>query len=216
MPIDPYAPPTSTPNQNSNTTYLTEDGYAFQNELIANQHFKSPLICAKLGIPIPPESNPLPLEIVVKRVPKFPGFLNYVVFFLSIPLFIFAILTTNMPIFYSVIFAFILAKILNRLFFLKPYKIPFYFSELYTRRRANRKLIFITILLALAAILLLGILAENKLAFIFSTFAIIISSIIFSFKSTYFIVTETKGDYHYIRGVHKGLLKALPHLPLSS
>ena len=45
--IDPYTPPKSTVEDYNH--YLEENGYVYKNELVANELFKSPPICVKLG-----------------------------------------------------------------------------------------------------------------------------------------------------------------------
>jgi hypothetical protein len=216
MPIDPYAPPTSTPNEKSNTTYLKEDGYAFQNELIANHHFKSPLICAKLGIPIPPEFQPKPKEITVTRIAKSSGIITYLVFLITIITSVIYILASEIGAIFVMTTAYIALSIVYRIFLSRPYNIPFYFSEQYTRIRKNRIFIFSIIFIILSILLVLGIASDHPELIVSCLFGNIITFILFRFKTAYFVVTETKGDYHYIRGVHKNLLNSLPHLPLSS
>jgi len=49
--IDPYAPPKTSGENYLNS--LDENGYAYKGKLVTNQSFVSPLICVKLGIPIP-------------------------------------------------------------------------------------------------------------------------------------------------------------------
>jgi len=218
--VDPYAPPkstlTQTNNTTNNTTYLEHDGYTFQNELVANHHFKSPLICAKLGISIPPESNPQPKSITVKRIPKAPSFippLVTLVSFLLVVVYIAYMRVLNpMPI---IVLYFIIAYIIKRLT-TKPYTIPFYFSEKYTYNRSLWVKTLTIILLILTTFFIIGVRTE-KLEYIQVTPPLaIIALMILKFKTAYFVVTQTKGEFHYIRGVHQGLLDALPHLPLHS
>ncbi len=214
--VDPYAPPKSALTGTDNTTYLNQDGYAFQDELVANQHFKSPLICAKLGTPIPPESRSARTGITVTRVPRLSksimSMIN-LVSFLSLIAYIGYMRNSNpMP---AIVIYLIAANIFNRLLS-KPYKISFYFSEHYTRIRKRRILIFTSIFLALIAIATTGLITRNYEYASLGFPAAILTLIIFKFKTTYFVVTQTKGEFHYIRGTHRNLLDALPHLPMSS
>ncbi|MEZ7955660.1 MAG: hypothetical protein QMC23_03440 [Rubritalea sp.] len=213
--VDPYATPKSALTGTDNTTYLKEDGYAFQNELVANQHFKSPLICAKFGIPIPPESNIEPKNITVTRTPVVSKlminlasalcfFLLCLCYFYIDPSFIFP----------AVIIYLLVTRIL-RYFFTTRYKIPFYFSEHYTRIRKRRIFIFTSLFLALIAIASTGIITRNYEYASLGFPAAIITLIVFKFKTAYFVVTQTKGEFHYIRGAHQSLLDALPYLPIS-
>ena len=212
---DPYAPPKSTFTGTSNTTYLKEDGYAFQNELVANHHFKSPLICAKLGIHIPAESNPEAKEITVTRTSRFSISAISIFTLASFLLLIFGI--SYMDYFFAMpaIFIYILATRILRYLFSKPYQIPFYFSERYIRIRRRRVLILITVFSALLIFCVFGIITHNDQYTIIPIPLIFLALIIYKFKTTYFVVTQTKGEFHYIRGVHQNLLDELPHLPLS-
>jgi len=213
--VDPYAPPKSALTGTDNTTYLDQDGYVFQNELVANQHFKSPLICAKLGIPIPPDSLSEPKKITVIRIPRIPKLL-YAIINIVIYLFFFIFLfysSSNSTFPYLIIY-FVIARVIKRLI-TKPYKIPFYFSENYTRIRKRRVFIFTSLFLVLIAISTTGLITKNYQYASLGFPAAIITLIIFKFKTTYFIVTQTKGEFHYIRGVHRNLLDALPYLPIS-
>lgn len=215
-PINPYAPPKATPNSANTTTYLDQDGYTFQNELIANHHFKSPLICAKLGIPIPPETNPQPTLVTVTRTSKVPNFIINLVSLSSFILIIYYCSHLDPSYITPAIIAYIiLARIIKRLA-TKPYKIPFYFSERYLSIRRNRIITFSAIALILPTIFTTGIITANPEYIGSSILAAIITFITFKFKMTKFIVTNTKGEFHYIRGIHQNLLDALPHLPLSS
>jgi len=212
---NPYAPPSAEISPDDKTAYLAEDGYAFQNELVANKYFKPPLICAKLGIPIPAENFPVTQEITIKRVSTIPPFIASIVSFISVVaifIFIFRVGSNlNLGIFIIYIF---LAKALS-LLFSRPYKISFYFSESYKSRRRMRNLLFGISYLILVSLIILGIFTNNHSYIVISIPAIILTSMIYKFKMTYFIVTQTKGEFHYIRGVHQNLLNALPHLPLS-
>jgi hypothetical protein len=214
--IDPYAPPKSTLTGTSNTTYLKEDGYAFQNELVANKHFKSPLICAKLGIHIPAESKPVPKQITVTRTPRISKFIASIFVFTGFILLIayiaFMRISNPMP---TIILYILLSYIIKRIF-TKRYRIPFFFSDHYTRIRARRKLIFSLAFLTLFVIFLYGFNTQNESYILFSFFAFLLTLLFYKYKITLFVVTQTKGDYHYIRGVHQNLLDELPHLPLSS
>jgi hypothetical protein len=213
--VDPYAPPKAALTGTDNTTYLKEDGYAFQNELVANQHFKSPLICAKLGIPIPLESNPEPKEITVIRAPSMSKSFTSGVTLFSFLLLILCIAYIDFDDAAVLVVGYIiLTRILRRLFS-RPYKIPFYFSEQYTRIRARRKLTFNIILLTFIALFLTGYFTENDTYIVLSLPAILITLVIYKFITTYFVVTQTKGEFHYIRGAHRDLLDALPYLPIS-
>jgi hypothetical protein len=214
--VDPYAPPEAATSNTSNTTYLKEDGYAFQNELVANQYFKSPLICAKLGIPIPPESNPEPKEITVTRIAKSSGLITFLVFLITIITSVIYILASEIGAIFVMITAYIALSIVYRIFLSRPYNIPFYFSEQYTRIRKNRIFIFSIIFFILALLLVSGIASDHPELTVSCLFGNIITFILFRLKTGYFTVIQTKGDYHYIQGVHKNLLNALPQLPLSS
>ncbi|MGJ8658060.1 MAG: hypothetical protein ACSHX6_16555 [Akkermansiaceae bacterium] len=215
-PINPYAPPKAALDDSSNTTYLNEDGYAFQNELIANHHFKSPLICAKLGTPIPPETNPKPKKITIKRVPG-PHTNTFNIFStLGMLALIFWFIYTgdfNNVIPAIIIFAIAASPIKRQT--TKPYQIPFYLSEKYTHIRKRRHLIFITILTLSLLTFITGLITQNPATIGPGILATAITLIIYKFKTTLFIVTQTKGEFHYIRGAHQNLLNALPHLPLS-
>ena len=214
-PIDPYAPPKAIPNDANTTTYLDQDGYTYQNELIANHHFQSPLICAKLGIPIPPETNPQTKHITVKRVLKIQSSTANLISLLSIlPLIVFISYAWLDQIMLIIICYIIASSILTRLT-TKPYKIPFYFSEQYTHIRKRRIITFSIIALIIIISFSIGVITNQLELCSFAVIAAMSTFIFFKLRSTKFIVTKTKGDFHYIRGVHRGLLNALPHLPLS-
>jgi hypothetical protein len=213
--VDPYAPPKAALTGTDNTTYLKEDGYAFQNELVANQHFKSPLICAKFGIPIPPESNLKPKNITVTMVPRLSNstmaMITLVSFLILIAYCFFTLASNIVP---TVVIYLIAANIFRRLLS-KPYKIPFYFSEHYTRIRKRRVFIFTSLFLVLIAIATTGLITRNHEYASLGFPAAIITLIVFKFKTAYFVVTQTKGEFHYIRGAHRDLIDALPYLPIS-
>lgn len=213
--IDPYAPPKSVATGTDNTTYLDQDGYAFNNELVANMHFKSPLICAKLGIPIPPETNPVAKEITIKRVPRFPPFIVNLTTLLSFCLLILCCFYMRPNNISAAIVLYIFAvSIINRLAS-KAYRIPFYFSQQYTHIRIRRHWIFLSIITGLIITFIAGISLQNQHYTILCLPALVITLFIYKFKSTLFIVTHTKGEFHYIRGVHSRLLESLPYLPIS-
>ena len=216
MSVNPYAPPKAALTGTDNTTYLEEDGYAFHNELIANQHFKSPLICAKLGIPIPPEINPQPKHIKVTKVPRIPKLALNIASLLSCVLLFLSFFFIDPNLIFAFIFLYLIVAAILKFILTKPYKIPFYFSEEYTRIRSNRILTFTFTFIILAIITTYRIIAHHPETLIFSILGSLLTLIIYKFKTTYFVVTQTKGEFYYIRGVHQGLLDAIPHLPLSS
>ncbi len=213
--VDPYAPPKAALTGTDNTTYLDQDGYAFNSELVANQHFKSPLICAKLGIPIPPESNLQPKNITITRVPRISKSIFAAITLVSFALLMvycfFNRLSNIVP---AIVFYLIATSIFKRLI-TKPYQIPFYLSVKYTRIRFRRNLTYTTIFLLLIAISTIGFVIDISEYTTLAIPAAILTLIIFKFKTTYFVVTQTKGEFHYIRGAHRNLLDALPYLPIS-
>jgi hypothetical protein len=84
-----------------------------------------------------------------------------------------------------------------------------------TRIRKRRIFIFTSLFLALIAIASTGIITRNYEYASLGFPAAIITLIVFKFKTAYFVVTQTKGEFHYIRGAHQSLLDALPYLPIS-
>lgn len=214
--IDPYAPPKAIPNDANTTTYLKEDGYAFQNELVANHHFKSPLICAKLGIAIRSETTPQPKNITIKRISSIPKTITNVISVIStliIILCFFYMSSENiMP---ALVIYTIASSIFHRLTS-KPYQIPFYFSEQYNHIHKRRIITLSIVAIIIASTFTIGIITNNSELYAFALLAAVSTLVFYKLRTTKFIVTQTKGEFYYIRGIHKGLLDALPHLPLSS
>ena len=212
-PVDPYAPPKSALTGNDSTTYLNEDGYVFRNQLVTNKHFQPPLICTKLGIPISPESEPQLKHITVKRILRIPQTLSHILTVIGSLAFICSLFYGKIL---PLVLIFIILNSLIRRLTSKPYKIPFYFSEQYKRIHKQRVITFSAIALIIIGFFITGIITETPQPIIFSILASIVTYLFFKFKMTKFVVTQTKGEFLYIRGAHPNLLNALPHLPLSS
>ncbi len=213
--VDPYAPPKSALTGTNNTTYLDQDGYAFQNELVANQHFKSPLICAKLGTPISAESNPEQKLITVKRIPRVSQFINYLISVLSFSVMMVIIVGIKPKLILPAALIYLFLAVIGRRITTQPYQIPFYLSEDYNLIRARRALILLTLLVVLLIICIFGIITNSDQYTFIPIPIAFIALVIYKYTTTYFVVTQTKGEFHYIRGVHRNLLNTLPYLPIS-
>ncbi len=211
--INPYAPPKTDSKGGVNTRYLEHDGYSFGNELISNEHFISPLICAKLGIPINEEDSPKPIPItVMRKVRPLYNIISLVTFVIICLCAFFAYGEFRILIILSVV---IVTPVLKRLLS-KPYKIPFYFSEHYIQLRRRRKIIFSSALGLFAIGIAYAFMMKHSEVASLCIPGFIITGIIFQFKISRFIVTQSKDEFHYIRGVHQNLLDALPPLPLAT
>jgi len=211
--IDPYAPPKTVANNSGIVSYLEHDGYSFENELVSNKHFRSPHICAKLGIDIDDKSiEPVPVTVI--RIPIFSKVFHMLItlsiFGLAILLFNFTKLNAFViPI--LLVIHFTLKRILT-----KPYQIPFYFSEQYLALRKRRKILFSVAFILLFLTFIYGARTNEAEISGLCFVGMIITYIVLKFKMTQFVVTLSNSEFHYIRGVHKNLLAALPELPNTS
>lgn len=95
----------------------------------------------------------------------------------------------------------------------KPYKIPFYLSPTYTRIRSRRIKIFATIAIILTPLQIYAIIQQSTSISLPILIIAIITFALYKLKTTYFIVTQTIGEYHYITGIHPHLLQTLHPLP---
>lgn len=210
---NPYAPPETNSNPQPNTQYLEQDGYSHKGQLIANQHFKSPPICAKLGTPIPPETNTSKTEITVTRTTPLPRILAALA---SLAGFMLILLFCLYGTFYHItpkIVAYLLITKLIKHLCTKPYKIPFYLSPTYTRIRSRRIKTFAAIAIILTPLQIYAIIQQSISISLPTLIIAIITYALYTLKTTYFIVTQTIGEYHYITGVHPNLLQTLHPLP---
>lgn len=214
--INPYAPPKTESKGGVNTRYLEHDGYSSENELISNKHFKSPLICAKLGIPMNGEANPIPVPVTVMRKPTISKMLYSATPLIAL---VFLCLSSYYAAYeykaIAIVIVLVIIPITQRLLS-KPYKIPFYLSEQYLNLRKRRKKTFSIVAGLLTIGTAYGFAMDQGQVAALCLPGLIITGIIFQFRMSQFIVTKSSDEFHYIRGIHQNLLDALPTLPLAN
>ena len=217
-PVNPYAPPKSTTRDSvaAQTDSLTQDGYAFRNQLVTNDHFKPPLVCAKLGIPITPESNPQTKRVLIRHTSYAPNLVRVlaVILCLLTPSLYLTFFTPSYPLATFIIYAVALKILHYRL--KQPYRIPLYFSEKYTNLHKRRIITFSTIAAILTTLIILGIIKDRPDYISLNVFLGITTSIIYPSRKYKFKAIKAKGEYLFISGAHPKFLEALPHLPLTS
>lgn len=208
--INPYATP-KTASTIDQATYLSEDGYAFKDELIANKHFKPPLICAKLGISLENEKSPQQTLLTVRRISSFSGPMDILVTSFCIFIgFIVTICTMN-----NILLGILAAYLLKNRVFSKPYQIPFYFSEKYRHIRKKHIIIDLSILTLFTIGFFYGLQGSYAIIFI-CVLGFIITLFFLKFHVKYFIFGKSSGDFLYLREAHPNFLKMLPILPISN
>jgi len=217
---NPYAPPKTMANDGENITYLEQDGYSAKDELVSNEHFKSPPICAKLGIAINEnEIKPTPVTIIRKLIlPKFLFTCFTILLFLGLISFLSSYSDRNIPptfALFAIVFIFTFVPALRYLLS-RPYQISFYLSDQYLKLRKRRKILYTTALVTLLLFITYGVQTNKPVICGLSILGILIIYIISQFKMSKFTVTHSNDEFHYIRGVHQNLLDALPPLPLTS
>ena len=205
---NPYATPKTSP-EDKNITYVEADGYAFGSELVANEYFKPPLICAKLGIPLEANKDHQAIPITIFSKSIIHPFLHTI---LNIALII-VILGCISIWGVNSVFLLVILYGLNRLL-KKPYKIPFYFSEKYLSNRRNKSYLFRTIITLCIVGIIYGI--NHDIVQACSLLVLILILIIRYFSMQYFHHSKSKGDFHFVQGIHPNMLESAPTLPLSN
>ncbi len=213
--INPYTPPT-TFTEEPYTEHLEKNGYAHLNELLANDQFKSPLFCAKLGIPISPEEVQNLKATSVTRVNRFSLKITKIISILTLltcGITYYFIRNTNVPITFS------LVPISCQHLLHKDHKISFYFSDKYHQQRKRKiKLSAISLILLFIFVASISLTYDYKLlhlGLIIPPF-LLISSLAIYFVSSRRISSQNKtGDYYHIKGLHTDFLKTLPAFPLA-
>ena len=211
---NPYAPPKAVSNGNEYITYLEHDGYSFGSDLVANQYFKSPPICVKLGIALDNDTEMQPSPVEVMRLPMHRGLSTLIFLAFSTCLYLalyFAPIELKIILFLGTVIVFTVFKYLIR----KPYQISFYFSDQYLRRKKRRDITFKVVFFLSSIAITSGYMTQSFEAVGMGIIGFIITYIIYIFKIKQFTVTLSKGEFHYVRGIHQNLLDSIPPLPLS-
>ena len=213
--INPYTTPINHPRSDKANKPLDQEGFAFHSELVANEHFESPLICAKLGIPISQNVNPQLIPVVVMSTSNLSKAWLTTITFISISLFIICLSTIHSPWAILPATAPLLIGPILKYSTSKPYHMSFYFSAKYLKRRKLHVIIFaILCILFILGFFIFYKMGQHKIALI-STGCLFVTMIIFQLIMKKIQVIQRKANYYFITGIHPTLLEALAPLPES-
>ena len=211
--INPYEPPKFVSTKGEPEYSLNKDSYDNGNELVTNEHFKSPLIYAMLGISVQHEEQPHTTKITIERKPFLPKVVYLLV--ISVLLGLLYLIISYRHSVYSIassVAVLALIPLLIRLL-TKPAQIIFYLSKEYLSKRKLRIIIFSSILILFIISGTLGLITGSQSLPIWSLFGLIIVASIFKLAMNTIVVIKSKNGYHYLHGTHKNLLENFPPLP---
>ena len=209
---NPYATPRTHANEGKDIIYVDVDGYTFGSALVANEDFKPPLICAKLGIPLEKGTNQQPIPITIFKRSIFPPAVSWLYNILLLLAIAYCLTTWS----FSLID---LAKVsiiigLSRLF-KKPYQIPFHLSEQYLTARRNKSQLYLIGFAFLGLGLVYGNFSQNYLILYCSALVLSLVCSIFYFSRSHFTLYKKAGDFYFIHDIHHKLLASLPKLEVA-
>jgi len=211
---NPYAPPKAELKQsqiiNKNNPKWTQNGYTFNQHLVVNEDFKSPLICAKLGFSIPNKTEGHVTSITLLKQSSTPNWIYNGIIILGFLSAILCTLYTQSGYGVFLILAPLpVVAILQRLTSTSEY-IQLYLSKQFIRHQ--RRQIVIAVMMPLLGIAT-GIIINFLILAYCSVLILIILSANWAYHLNKFKVISRRSGYYFIRGIHEDILITLPKLP---